>query len=209
MVAVAVANTKGGSGKTTVATHLAAWLAANGVSVALADLDKQRSAFTWTQRRPRDLPVVHGRDLSRDWQPLVGFDVIVYDIPAAMKRKDLEALVDQVDALILPVLPSVFDEDGTRRFLDLVAKFGPIRKRRLPIFTVGNRVRLRTVATRRLATFLSELEMPPAAMLRDAAAYGAGAATGRTLFDDPDPRAQDLVRDWQPLLQTIRPMLLG
>ena len=209
MVALAVVNIKGGSGKTTLATHLAAWLAANGASVALADLDKQRSAFTWAQRRPPDLPVVQGRDLSREWQPLVGFDAIVYDIPAAMKRKDLEALIDQVDLLILPVLASAFDEDGTRRFLDLVAKFKPIRKRRLPIFTVGNRVRLRTVATRRLETFLRELEMPPSAMLRDAAAYGALAATGRTLFDDPDPRAQDLVRDWQPLLQMIRPMLLG
>lgn len=209
MVAVAVANIKGGSGKTTVATHLAAWLAANGASVVLADLDRQRSAFAWTQRRPQDLPVVRGLDLSREWEPVVGVDAIVYDIPAAMKRKELEELIRQVDALVLPVLPSAFDEDGTRRFLDLIGEFKAVRKHRLPIFTVANRVRLRTVAARRLDTFLRELEMPPSAMLRDAAAYGAAAATGRTLFDEPDPRAQDLLRDWQPLLRLIRPTLLG
>ncbi len=209
MIAVAVANIKGGSGKTTLATHLAAWLAHNGVTVALADLDRQRSAFAWTERRPRDLPGVRGVDLSRDWAPVAGVDAVVYDIPAAMKRKDLEEVVNQVDALILPVLPSAFDEDGTRRFLDLVSEFKPIRKRRLPIFTVANRVRGRTVAARRLETFLTELEFPPSATLRDAAAYAAMAGTGRTLFDEADPRSKDLLRDWVPLLRTIKPLLLG
>ncbi len=209
MIAIAVANIKGGSGKTTLATHLAAWLSGNGVAVTLADLDRQRSALSWTERRPAELPAIRGLDLSRDWVPPEGPGVVIYDIPAAMKRKDLEELVKQIDALVLPILPSAFDEDGTRRFLDLVSEFKPVRKRRLPIFAVANRVRGRTVAARRLEAFLEELQQPAVATLRDAAAYGAAAGTGRTLFDEPDARARDLLRDWQPLLDAIRPLIFG
>ncbi len=209
MIAVAVANIKGGSGKTTLATHLAAWLAAGGLGVVLADLDRQRSSLAWTERRPKELPQVRGLDLSRDWEPVAGAAAVVYDIPASMKRKDLEEVVKEVDALILPVLPSAFDEDGTRRFLSLVSEFKAVRKHRLPILAVANRVRGRTVAARRLDAFLEEIQLPAVATLRDAAAYAAVAGAGRSLFDEPDARARDLLQDWQPLLDALRPLLSG
>jgi chromosome partitioning protein len=203
MYAVAVANIKGGSGKTTVATHLAAWLAGRGLSVVLADLDRQRSASSWAERRPAALPAVRGVDLSRDWAPVERADAVVYDVPAAMKRKDLEEVVREVDALVLPVLPSAFDEDGTRRFLELVGEFKAVRKHRLPIHAVGNRVRGRTLAARRLDAFLREVDQPPVAVLRDAAAYAHLAAEGRTLFDEADARSRDLASDWAPLLDAL------
>lgn len=207
MIAIAVGNIKGGSGKTTPATHLAAWLASHGVSVVLADLDRQRSSLAWTQRRPATLPTVRGVDLSRDWEPVQGAAIVVYDIPASMKRKDLEEVVKEVDALILPILPSAFDEDGTKRFLSLVSEFKAVRKQRLPIFAVANRVRGRTVAARRLDAFLDEIQVPAVATLRDAAAYAAAAGAGRSLFDEPDARARDLLQDWQPLLDALRPLV--
>ena len=44
---VVVANSKGGVGKPTVAAHLAAWLAARGARVVLADCDAQASSSEW------------------------------------------------------------------------------------------------------------------------------------------------------------------
>lgn len=42
---------KGGTGKSTLATNLAAWLAAQGRDVILVDTDAQRTAANWADRR--------------------------------------------------------------------------------------------------------------------------------------------------------------
>ena len=56
MVNILVANPKGGSGKTTLATNLAGYFAKTGESVTLRDLDRQQSATRWLERRPKLLP---------------------------------------------------------------------------------------------------------------------------------------------------------
>ena len=42
---------KGGTGKSTIATNLAAWLAVHGGDVILVDTDVQRTAANWVDRR--------------------------------------------------------------------------------------------------------------------------------------------------------------
>jgi chromosome partitioning protein len=46
-VIVALTNSKGGVGKSTVAVHLAVWLAEQGKRVALVDADVQSSSSLW------------------------------------------------------------------------------------------------------------------------------------------------------------------
>ena len=68
---VLVANSKGGCGKTTLATNLAAYFAHSGQAVTLLDLDPQQSATQWVRLRedprvealgwPADEPVSLGR----------------------------------------------------------------------------------------------------------------------------------------------------
>ena len=49
---VLVANTKGGCGKTTLATNLAGYLAQLGHKIVLEDIDRQKSSAAWLARRP-------------------------------------------------------------------------------------------------------------------------------------------------------------
>ena len=60
MKRIIVLNPKGGSGKTTIATNLAANFAVAGHHPALMDLDPQGSSMRWLKKRARDRAAVHG-----------------------------------------------------------------------------------------------------------------------------------------------------
>jgi chromosome partitioning protein len=204
MRVIAVANTKGGAGKTTVATHLAAYFARQGASVGLSDLDKQRCADGWIERRPADLPRIRAVELPDDPRDLSKkVDVLVIDVPAGAKRERTEALVLVSHAIVVPVMPSAFDEAGTVRFLERLADLRPVKKGKREVVTVGNRVRPRTRAASRLVAFLAEQRFPPVAMLRDAAVYAEAAALGVSLFDLPPRRAGAALADWAPLIAAL------
>ena len=59
---ILIANTKGGCGKTTLATNLAAYFALGGAQVVLSDMDRQRSSTQWVYRRPINAPLIHAHD---------------------------------------------------------------------------------------------------------------------------------------------------
>lgn len=58
MKKILVANPKGGSGKTTVATNLAGYFAHLGNHVVIANLDRQLSITGWLERRPASAPTI-------------------------------------------------------------------------------------------------------------------------------------------------------
>ena len=61
MRSIMVLNPKGGSGKSTIATNLAAYFAAEGQNVALSDLDPQGSSIAWLKVRPPGRPPIKQR----------------------------------------------------------------------------------------------------------------------------------------------------
>jgi chromosome partitioning protein len=75
MTTIAIANMKGGVGKTTLAVHLAAYLAKQGRSVALVDADPQGNASSW----------LLGGDTSQDGL----FQLLVVGRPAVTLTRDL------------------------------------------------------------------------------------------------------------------------
>ena len=57
---ILVLNSKGGSGKSTIATSLAAYYASRDEKVALVDYDRQGSSLEWLERRPDNRPSITG-----------------------------------------------------------------------------------------------------------------------------------------------------
>jgi chromosome partitioning protein len=204
MIVVLVANTKGGCGKTTVSTQLAAALACHGHRTALADADRQRSSLEWTRLRPGTAAPIAALDWSRELaQPPMGLDRLVIDAPAAMRKKHLFELVAMADVIVVPVLPSVFDQGSTMAFLARLHELKAIRKSRKPIGVLRNRVRARTRATARLARFLAAIEHADLGALADRAIYNDVAAQGLSIFDLPGKRVEQLRQDWAPLLEYV------
>jgi chromosome partitioning protein len=85
MKTILVASSKGGVGKTTVATHLAAQAALAGQRTVLVDVDPQASSTRWAERRaglesavqPLDGSSKGGRKQNPD-----DTDVVIVDDPA-------------------------------------------------------------------------------------------------------------------------------
>lgn len=204
MLSVLVANPKGGCGKTTVATHLAAAFAKSGFATALADCDRQRSSIGWAARRPTAAPPVFALDWTKKVGKLPdGIRRLVIDAPAATRRKEVRELIRNAHVIVVPVLPSPFDEATTGYFLDALEDLKPIRNNKRALAVIGNRVRARTAAAQRLDDFLAGLKRDAVARLRDSQAYPQAAMAGLSVFDVATRRVQPLIEDWQPLLRFI------
>ncbi len=204
MFVVAVANTKGGVGKSTVATHLAAHYARLGHPTAIADLDRQRSSLAWLGRRPPGLAPILGLDMSKgDPKVPKRIERLVVDAGAAMRGTAVQDLVRRSDVVVIPTLASAFDEDGIARFLRHLDKIKAIRKHKRGVAFVANRVRLRSRAVDHLESFLAAQDFPVVAQLRDTQLYVTAAAEGSSLFEMRGGRVAPYVDEWAPLIQFL------
>ena len=204
MLSILVLNLKGGCGKTTVATNLAGAFAAHGLTVALAEADRQKSALAWLGRRGKALAPIAGLDWRKDRpKPPKGTSRLVIDAPAGVRGQALEDFVKSADIVLVPVLPSPFDEDATRRFVKRLDALKPVRKGKRPVGLIANRLRLRARSAARLDEFLAGLDHDAIARLRDSSLYGDLAMDGMALFDAKTRRATNLAEDWRPLFSFI------
>ena len=199
---ILIANSKGGAGKTTLATNLAGYFASQGERVLLSDLDRQLSSTNWVQRRPAELPIIHTFN-PRSKAPSIDLDWIITDSPAGFRDEKLTDAVKQADCVIVPIQPSAFDIGATTDFLDLLAEEKAIRKNKTFVALVGMRVNSRTNAAADLAEFMEQTGFPILTYLRNAQVYATAAGLGASLFDmRPSLVAQD-VEQWSPLLDWV------
>ena len=202
MRAVLVANPKGGSGKTTVSTNVAGGLAHAGRRVLLLDLDRQRSACTWTSIRPGHLPPVHAFGPHPSTQPPKG-DWLVIDSPAGMHGKTLTHALKLADSVVVPVQPSLFDMSATAAFLADLVREKALRNGRTRVGIVGVRVDARTRAASTLSAFLAQFELPVLGYLRDGQIYPNAAFNGLSIFDLPPSASERDQAEWQPILDWV------
>lgn len=209
MKTVLVASSKGGVGKTTIATHLAAHAALSGQRTVLVDADPQGSSTRWCERRAGlDSAVLPISGASRHKSALRsipdGTDRLVIDAPAGAMADDLEAYLDVADALVVPVLPSALDIDATVPFLNAISKHPRVRRGQLRVGLVGNRLRPWTNASQQAIDLLAQWPYPVVAQLRDTQAYVMLVGLGRSLFDYHSAQVRDHQGDWEPLLKWMK-----
>ncbi len=201
---VGIVNFKGGCGKSTIATHLAVAFARAGLASGLADLDRQKSAISWDKLRPKGVAKIEVLDWTKDIADrYIGLQRLVLDTPAAMRPREVAHIISLCDALVIPILPSVFDELSTRRFLQKIQKIKQLRKGRIAVHLIGNRYRANSRAAERLHGFLESIGQTMTATIPDRAIYNDLAAHGLTLFDAKTKSARQLQEDWIRLLEQI------
>lgn len=201
MKAILIANPKGGSGKTTLSTNIAGYLALRGQRVAILDLDRQKSATQWLANRPRSL---FGIELMQaDVEKNMPVDWLVIDSPAGLHGKNLEHALKLVHKVIVPIAPSAFDIQASRDFLEILHHEKTVRKGKIFVGVVGMRMDPRTRAALTLEQFLKGLDLPILAYLREAQVYVNAAFEGKTLFDLPPSLAERELEQWAYLLNWL------
>lgn len=113
MKTVALVTQKGGTGKSTLAVHLAVTASRRGQLVALIDLDPQASASLWAERRGKDdFAVVTAR--AADLPGLLdnarqqGADLVLIDT-AGRADVTTTAAIEAADLVLIPARPSLYD----------------------------------------------------------------------------------------------------
>jgi chromosome partitioning protein len=212
MQRIVVLNPKGGSGKTTIATNLAACYAADGVQPALMDLDPQASSMRWLRKRPSEAPRIHGiaafersTAVTRSWQTRIPAEcrAVVIDTPAAIDSHALPDLTRGVDAVLVPVMPSEIDIQATARCIADLLLVAKIRRSERRIGIIANRVRSNTRVYQSLARFLASLDIPLITTLRDTQSYVRSAETGLGVCEMPRWQVQQDLPQWREVLSWL------
>ena len=207
MKTVLVASSKGGVGKTTLSTNLAAHFAVDGKRTVLVDADRQGSSRHWAQKRAHlDSAVLPIDGTHKNWDRELPKDAqaVVIDAAAGAHGAELAHFLDVADAVIVPVLPSMIVIEAMVPFLDTLAKHQRVRKGKLPVGLVGNRLRPWTNATQQYMDALRGWPYPLVAELRDTQAYVLMASLGRSLFDYHSQQVREHQADWDPLFKWIK-----
>lgn len=206
MRSILVVNPKGGCGKTTISTNLASYYAVWGVKTALVDFDPQQSCMDWLKARKRNSKnaKIHGiSGLSGKLTLPEDTQRIIYDAPARSVTPKVVELMQQSDAVIIPVLPAPIDMRAARVFVDELLRKGRLRQRPRLVGLVANRVRKHTNIYGHLENFLIDAELPFVTSLRDSQNYVRAADRGVGIFEmGPVAVAQDL-EQWRPLINWI------
>jgi chromosome partitioning protein len=131
MHTVVIVSQKGGTGKTTLALHLAVAAERAGKPAVVIDLDPQASAAAWRDLRKAEGPAVESVQPARLGATLTaaagaGAALAVIDTPARSENTALEA-VRAADLALIPCRPGFFDTAAmsfTANLLKLAGKQG-------------------------------------------------------------------------------------
>ena len=205
---IVVLNPKGGSGKTTLATNLAGYLASSGRVVALMDFDPQQSSMRWLRIRPDTLPAIHGipahkRDhsVTRSFQFRVPPDIeyLIVDTPAGVSEDQLIRFTHGAHAILVPVLPSAIDIQAASGLIASLLLGAQVSRRMRRLGVIVNRSRENTIAYRKLMCFLDHLSISVVGILRDSQNYVRAAELGTSVHEmRPSDVRKDLAR-WREL----------
>ena len=203
---ILVTNAKGGCGKSTIATSLAAYFASEGYATALVDFDPQASALTWLEQRPADYAPITGvpgyesglKDVPRNTE------YVVIDSPAGSLRQgpDRARAQGRDDRRARAAVAD--RHQGRRAFRRGAARTSrKVADKKAKAALVANRVKENTLIFEELDDVLSRLKVPYVASFREAQNYIRAYQRGLGIHELPPYLAWPDWEQWDPLIEWL------
>lgn len=204
---ILVCNRKGGVGKTTIATNLAASFSKRDWKTVLIDCDPQQSSLEWRNTRDEggDLVCVPGHSNQGVVAPALRFKIpvasecLIYDAPACTRGFDLGDLTRRVHLALVPVMPSPIDVAASETFIQQLLKTEAARNGRMKVAVVANRINARQKSTAALQKRLAQWHVPVVGGLRDTQLYVYASGVGRGIHELKAKRADRERAAWRYL----------
>lgn len=219
---IAVLQQKGGSGKTTLATNLAAAAHLDGLRTLLIDMDRQGSALDWASaralrdsERPEGAPRSkldglqveghsHGLSLPRFEQVTEGFGAVLIDGPPRLDEVTRSAAA-WADVALLPVQPGSFDFWAVGETISALDQADRVRRElgAAPILRlfVLNRAPVRSRLASEAEAQLRADGHRVAAVVHQRIAFATAAIDGESVFTTPGAllAASEIERLWRAI----------
>jgi chromosome partitioning protein len=198
---IALTNSKGGVGKSTLAVHLAVWLSEQGRAVALVDADVQAASSVWMQEAAPAMKVFRLQtpdDILEQVPPLRNeFADLVIDGPAGLSEVT-RTILFVADLTLLPCGPSVLDLRAANDAIRVVRQAQRIRHGPPQAVLVPNKLQVQTRLSQELLQTARSLEIPAAGGLRLRQSYADAAGQGQVVWR-MGPRARAAAQEIQEL----------
>lgn len=213
MFRVAIVNSKGGSGKTTLATNLASYYCSRDLKTAIIDYDSQGSSSYWVSRRPDSLNKIQIISAYKQpshvtssffLRPERFTERVIIDTPSGLNVTQFKQTLSECNVLLIPVLPSSIDIHAVARFIADILLQGKFRREEGRIAVVANRARTNTLVYQRLEKFLNSLGIPFIATLRDTQQYIKASEAGCGIFEMQKSAVGKDLDSWAPLLEWLQ-----
>jgi chromosome partitioning protein len=186
-IVIAVAQRKGGVGKTTLAVSIAAEIDRLTKDVGLIDADSQRSACHWAEPGNLSFPVYELEAETRpvgEWVKMVrGIPHNILVIDCAPNDRALGAVLAVTNLAIVPCTPSGLDIEATLRTLDIVQRVRSSRRNGLQVLLAPNRVDRRTLEGQQLIEELESLGETVGPAVGNRSAFVRAFSSGQSVAD--------------------------
>lgn len=180
---IAIANSKGGVGKSTLAGNLAVWLMEHGHRVVLVDADTQESCAEWIPECFPEIPLVRldNPDDILDELPTICRDVdyVVCDGPGSQSEVS-RALLLKADLAIIPCKASMFEARALKKNTRFLRQVQDVRNGRPNAIAVLSMIGEKYRLTKDMKAVADAINLPlakTAITLRQAYADAPGQAT--------------------------------